>query len=232
MQISPGYGFPPPGVRAGFVEGQPQRSAGERLCGQGTCSPPPPDPLNAARQSVASDPRRSRAEQGGEALPRWEVLGLSPASAPGHPTQELWRELSVAEVRPGCCGEEGFVLGGLPACLWGPLMSDAGYLIKARHHLTDVCSECVTSAKVLPQPDADGGSGGVVRGGRRFPMPSGQDVGICSHGVWGLEPRLRLRAPRAARASARLRRGPVRGSHVIRRAWCRTKTQDLRFRSD
>lgn len=42
-------------------------------------------------------------------------------------------------------------------------------------------------------------------------MPSGQDVGICSHGVWGLEPSLRLRSPRAARASVRLRRGPVRG---------------------
>lgn len=155
-------------------------------------------------------------------------LGTPPRSS------GFWRELSVAEVRPGCCGEEGFVLGGLPACLCGPLMSDAGYLIKARHHLTDVCSERVTSAKVLPQPDADGGGGGVgvVRGGRRFPMPSGQDVGICSHGVWGLEPRLRLRSPRAARASAHLRRGPVRGSHVIRRAWCRTKTQDLRFRSD
>lgn len=86
-------------------------------------------------------------------------LGTPPRSS------GFWRELSVAEVRPGCCGEEGFVLGGLPACLCGPLMSDAGYLIKARHHLTDVCSECVTSAKVLPQPDADGGSGGGVKGG-------------------------------------------------------------------
>lgn len=86
-------------------------------------------------------------------------LGTPPRSS------GFWRELSVAEVRPGRCGEEGFVLGGLPACLCGPLMSDAGYLIKARHHLTDVCSECVTSAKVLPQPDADGGGEGGGEGG-------------------------------------------------------------------
>lgn len=55
------------------MEGQPQGSGGERLCGQGA---PRPDPLNGARQSVASDPSRERAEQGGGALPQWAMLGL------------------------------------------------------------------------------------------------------------------------------------------------------------